>query len=94
MATVLRAFGGESRHQRPFFVPIKCGAWGKCGALDCVWDSALQNTLKNARRMGTHPDGWRYKPVASWLCGPQYVWRAVVATVKRPKSTVHPVMVR
>lgn len=51
------------------------GAWGKWGASDCIWDSALQNTPKNARRVGTHPDGWHYKLVARWLCGPQYVQR-------------------
>lgn len=29
MATVLRAFGGESRHQRPLVVPIGDRAFGK-----------------------------------------------------------------
>lgn len=75
-------------------MPIGRNVRIKWGAEDGARRASMLNTPKNARRDMTHLSKSAQVRCSGTPTGPQYMQVTAPATVKRTKSTVHPVVVR
>lgn len=75
-------------------MPIERNIRIKWGIKDGTRCGPLLNTPKNARRDMTHLSESAYVRCPGTSADPQYVRVAAPTTVKRTKSTVHPMVVR